>query len=107
MGKAERCLVWWCLRTRSDNTADSGSGGSRQLFVTLRSSILPAKQKVDILDSYFEVQIGRDIAILGSVTPRIRLKELEVSKLHATAYWDVQERNGMWSIWVLNTALGS
>ena len=57
-------------------------------FVALRSSILPAKQKVAILDSYFEVQIGRDIAILGSVTPRIRLKELEVSKLHATAYWD-------------------
>ena len=57
-------------------------------FVTLRSSILPAKQKVAILDSYFEVQIGRDTAILGSVTPRIRLKELEVSKLHATAYWD-------------------
>jgi pSer/pThr/pTyr-binding forkhead associated (FHA) protein len=57
-------------------------------FVALRSSILPAKQKVAILDSYFEVQIGRDTAILGSVTPRIRLKELEVSKLHATAYWD-------------------
>jgi len=34
------------------------------------------------------VQIGRDAAILGSVTPRIRLKELEVSKFHATAYWD-------------------
>ena len=57
-------------------------------FVVLRSSILPAKQKVAILDSYFEVQIGRDTAILGSATPRIRLKELEVSKFHATAYWD-------------------
>lgn len=57
-------------------------------FVTLRSSILPSKQRVAILDSYSEVQIGRDAAILGSVTPKIRLKELEVSKLHATAYWD-------------------
>ncbi|KAF8807017.1 hypothetical protein BYT27DRAFT_7233720 [Phlegmacium glaucopus] len=57
-------------------------------FVALHSSILPPKQKVAIVDSYFEVQIGRDAAISGSVTPRIRLKELEVSKLHATAYWD-------------------
>lgn len=57
-------------------------------FVVLRSSILPSKQKVAVLDSYSEVQIGRDAAVLGSVTPRIRLKELEVSKLHATAYWD-------------------
>ena len=70
--------------------ASSKSAHGRPVFrfVALRSSILPAKQKVAILDSYFEVQIGRDTAILGSVTPRIRLKELEVSKLHATAYWD-------------------
>ena len=65
-------------------------------FVALRSSILPVKQKVAILDSYFEVQIGRDTAILGSVTPRIRLKELEVSKLHATAYWDGARKE--WSV---------
>jgi pSer/pThr/pTyr-binding forkhead associated (FHA) protein len=70
--------------------ASSKSAHGRPVFrfVTLRSSILPSKQKVAILDSYFEVQIGRDAAIPGSVTPRIRLKELEVSKLHATAYWD-------------------
>ena len=70
--------------------ASSKSAHGRPVFrfVALRSSILPAKQKVAILDSYFEVQIGRDTAILGSATPRIRLKELEVSKLHATAYWD-------------------
>jgi len=57
-------------------------------FVVLHSSILPSKQKVAIVDSYSEMQIGRDAAVLGSLTPRIRLKELEVSKLHATAYWD-------------------
>ena len=70
--------------------ASSKSAHGRPVFrfVALRSPILPAKQKVAILDSYFEVQIGRDAAVLGSVTPRIRLKELEVSKLHATAYWD-------------------
>ena len=70
--------------------ASSKSAHGRPVFrfVALHSSILPTKQKVAILDSYFEVQIGRDTAIQGSVTPRIRLKELEVSKLHATAYWD-------------------
>ena len=79
-------------------------------FVALRSSILPAKQKVAILDSYFEVQIGRDTAILGSVTPRIRLKELEVSKLHATAYWDgarkewnVVDMGSKHGTWLLHT----
>ena len=72
----------------SPGSSKSAHGRPVFRFVALRSSILPAKQKVAILDSYFEVQIGRDTAILGSVTPRIRLKELEVSKLHATAYWD-------------------
>ena len=57
-------------------------------FVALHSSILPSKHKIAILDSYSEVQIGRDAVISGSVIPRIRLKELEVSKLHATVYWD-------------------
>ena len=72
----------------SPGSSKSAHGRPVFRFVALHSSILPAKQKVAILDSYFEVQIGRDSAILGSVTPRIRLKELEVSKLHATAYWD-------------------
>jgi pSer/pThr/pTyr-binding forkhead associated (FHA) protein len=72
----------------SPQASKSAHGRPVFRFVAIRSSILPAKQKVAILDSYLEVQIGRDTAILGSVTPRIRLKELEVSKLHATAYWD-------------------
>jgi pSer/pThr/pTyr-binding forkhead associated (FHA) protein len=57
-------------------------------FVVLRSSILPKKQKIAVVDAYPEVQIGRDIQPEGSTTPRIRLKEMEVSKFHATAYWD-------------------
>ena len=66
-------------------------------FVVLQSSILPSKHKVAVVDSYSEVQIGRDAAILGSsATPRIRLKELEVSKLHATAYWDCARKE--WSV---------
>ncbi|CAA7267136.1 unnamed protein product [Cyclocybe aegerita] len=57
-------------------------------LVVWRSSILPAKHKVAVLDGYAEVQLGRDLQPEGSGTPRIRLKEMEVSKLHATTYWD-------------------
>lgn len=57
-------------------------------LVILRSSILSPKHKLAIIDSYAELQFGRDIAPSGTDIPRIRLKEMEVSKLHATAYWD-------------------
>lgn len=65
-------------------------------LVVGRSSILPAIHKIAMLDSYREVQFGRDIATSGSTTPRVRLKEMEVSKLHATAYWDGAKKE--WSI---------
>jgi pSer/pThr/pTyr-binding forkhead associated (FHA) protein len=57
-------------------------------LVVLRSSILPNKQKIAVIDSYHEAQLGRDLQAEGSVTPRVRLKEMEVSKFHATVYWD-------------------
>ena len=57
-------------------------------LIVLHSSILSSTQKLAIIDGYSEVQFGRDIAPAGSMTPKIRLKEMEVSKLHATAYWD-------------------
>ncbi|KAL4247207.1 Angiogenic factor with G patch and FHA domains 1 [Abortiporus biennis] len=53
-----------------------------------KSSILPSKHTLAILDGYSEVQIGRDVVPPGSDTPRLRLKEMEVSKLHATVFWD-------------------
>lgn len=49
-----------------------------------------------MLDGYTEVQIGRDAAPSSSETPRIRLKEMEVSKLHATIYWDLERRE--WAV---------
>lgn len=52
------------------------------------TSILPRIQRLAVIEGYPEVQIGRDAASPGTVTPRIRLKEMEVSKLHATIYWD-------------------
>ncbi|KAJ7475787.1 hypothetical protein FB451DRAFT_1244753 [Mycena latifolia] len=69
-------------------TSDVGSSNRPSLrLLVLRTSVLPAKQTLAITDGYTELQIGRDSAPSEN-TPRIRLKEMEVSKLHATAYWD-------------------
>ncbi|KAI0360136.1 hypothetical protein OH77DRAFT_1394190 [Trametes cingulata] len=53
-----------------------------------RSTLLRTQGKLALLDGYPEIQIGRDAAPPGSDIPKIRLKEMEVSKLHATIYWD-------------------
>lgn len=66
-----------------------------RLLVT-QTSILPRKQKLVIADDYAELQFGRDVAAARSETPRIRLKEMEVSKLHATIYWDKERES--WGI---------
>ncbi|KAJ7593071.1 hypothetical protein C8J56DRAFT_930306 [Mycena floridula] len=55
-------------------------------LVVSQTSILPSKHKVVAVDNYSEMQFGRDPATGG--TPRVRLKEMQVSKLHATVYWD-------------------
>ena len=57
-------------------------------LIVWATSILPEAQRLAVIEGYREVQIGRDVAPPGAVTPRIRLKEMEVSKLHATIYWD-------------------
>lgn len=63
------------------------SSSSLRLLVR-QSSILPRTQTLAVLDGYSEVQIGRDAPPVGETTPRLRLKEMEVSKMHATVYWD-------------------
>ena len=87
----------WHGEVETDLNAESGAtsrsvvrdGSQRVLrLVVLRSSILPSKQRVAVIDSYHEAQLGRDVQPAGSMTPRVRLKEMEVSKLHATIYWD-------------------
>ena len=60
------------------------------------TSILRKKQRIALVDGYTQIEIGRDIATVGSNIPRIRLKEMEVSKLHTTIYWD-QDRM-QWSV---------
>ncbi|KAL5634468.1 hypothetical protein ACGC1H_002505 [Rhizoctonia solani] len=52
-------------------------------LTVLSSSVLPRKA-VALIDSFDEVSIGRD----RCATPRLRLKELAVSKYHANIYWD-------------------
>lgn len=48
------------------------------------------KRRLAVLDGYSEVQFGRDAPPVGVNTPRIRLKDMEVSKLHATLFWDAE-----------------
>ncbi|KIP12158.1 hypothetical protein PHLGIDRAFT_98529 [Phlebiopsis gigantea 11061_1 CR5-6] len=53
-------------------------------------------QQLAIIDGYTQVQFGRDAAPPSTDTPRIRLKEMEVSKLHATVYWDAAKKS--WAV---------
>lgn len=46
--------------------------------------------RLAVIDGYSEVQFGRDPSPPGVSTPRIRLKDMEVSKLHATLFWDAE-----------------
>ncbi|KAF7312333.1 hypothetical protein MIND_00246400 [Mycena indigotica] len=55
-------------------------------LVILRTSVLPPKQTLVNPDRHIELQFGRD-ASHSNDTPRVRLKEMAVSKLHATIYW--------------------
>jgi hypothetical protein len=61
-------------------------------LVAVNSAILPSKHKVAILSGYPEVQFGRDKPASGAIIPRVRLREMEVSKIHATAYWNGAEK---------------
>ncbi|OCH95480.1 hypothetical protein OBBRIDRAFT_788364 [Obba rivulosa] len=61
-----------------------------------QSPVLPKKQSIAVVDGYTEIQIGRDVAPPGSDTPRIRIKEMAVSKFHATIYWDMELRE--WAV---------
>jgi len=65
-------------------------------LLVFQSAILHKHLQIAVLDAYGEVQFGRDRAPDASETPRIRLKEMEVSKLHATAYWDKERRE--WAV---------
>ncbi|KAK0500515.1 hypothetical protein EDD18DRAFT_1150358 [Armillaria luteobubalina] len=44
--------------------------------------------RIVLVDGHSEVQFGRDALPSGSSTPKVRIKTMEVSKFHATVYWD-------------------
>jgi hypothetical protein len=57
-------------------------------LVIQEGRFIAKKCRLAVIDGYSEVQIGRDASPPGASTPRIRLKDMEVSKLHATLFWD-------------------
>ena len=78
---------------------DSEDDSERWLPLRLRvlqTAILHKHLSLAVLDAYAETQFGRDVATPGSDTPRIRLKEMPVSKLHATVFWDKARRE--WAV---------
>lgn len=60
------------------------------------NAVMSRSHQLAITDGYTQIQFGRDVAPPGTDVPRIRLKEMEVSKLHATVYWD--EDRKLWAI---------
>ncbi|KAF9046920.1 hypothetical protein BDZ89DRAFT_1058390 [Hymenopellis radicata] len=64
-------------------------------FVVDRPSSVTGSGRIALVDGYDEVQIGRDVSP-NNQTPRIRIKTMEVSKFHATVYWDSQQKE--WAI---------
>ena len=69
--------------------------GSSLRLIVQSSSVLPRLRRVAVLDGHNEVEVGRDLAVSGK-TPRIRLKDMAVSKHHATVF-RVRENNE-WAI---------
>jgi pSer/pThr/pTyr-binding forkhead associated (FHA) protein len=59
-------------------------------LVIQESRFISKKCRLAVIDGYSEVQFGRDASPPGVSTPRIRLKDMEVSKLHATLFWDAE-----------------
>ncbi|KAK0485165.1 hypothetical protein IW261DRAFT_1461007 [Armillaria novae-zelandiae] len=57
-------------------------------LVVDKPSALLGPGRIVSVDGYSEVQFGRDALPPGSSTPKVRIKTMEVSKFHATVYWD-------------------
>ncbi|TFY76608.1 hypothetical protein EWM64_g7403 [Hericium alpestre] len=65
-------------------------------LIVHKTGILSSRWRLAIFDGHTEVQFGRDAAPPGTETPRVRLKEMEVSKVHATVFWDADRRE--WAV---------
>ena len=58
----------------------------RLLILRTSPRVISSRSSIALLDGYPLVELGRDAPLPGSPTPRIRLKEMEVSKLHASLF---------------------
>ena len=83
------------FHTHSESTTPSHDFPICRLVIQ-ESRFISHKQRLAVIDGYSEVQFGRDAAPPGVSTPRIRLKDMEVSKLHATLFWDAERRE--WAV---------
>jgi len=73
-------------------------------LVVTQSLILPRKQRVAVFDGHPEVSIGRDISP-DPTAPRLRLKEMGVSKFHASFFFNFSSRT--WSLVDLGSVHGT
>ncbi|KIK63146.1 hypothetical protein GYMLUDRAFT_57884 [Collybiopsis luxurians FD-317 M1] len=80
--------------SHSGRERNSGSPKTLLRLLVLKSRALP-ESRIAVIDVYSQVQLGRDNPVSENI-PRIRLKEMEVSKLHATIYWD--EASNTWGV---------
>ena len=90
-----------CSPPRAGPSSSTTSSNSKSIptlrLLVLRTDVLPREHNLAVLDGYEQIQLGRDAPAPGnSATPKVRLKELEVSKLHATLFWDNIRRE--WAI---------
>ncbi|KIY72371.1 hypothetical protein CYLTODRAFT_434766 [Cylindrobasidium torrendii FP15055 ss-10] len=77
-----------------DSTPPKTTGSARVARFVARTRV--GHGRIALVDEHDEVQFGRDALPQGTTTPRIRIKTLEVSKHHATVYWDAEGQH--WAI---------
>lgn len=92
-----------CTLSRSTFTPTDIHIPNLRLLVS-RSQILPKHFNLAVVDGYTTLHIGRDAGTDES-TPRIRLREMEVSKHHATIFWDKQRKE--WAVVDMGSKHGS
>jgi len=78
------------FRTNPDSSSSPANGLPICRLVIQEGRFVSGNRRLAVIDGYSEVQFGRDAPPPGVTTPRVRLRDMEVSKLHATLFWDAQ-----------------
>ena len=82
--------------TRSESAHSNDFPICRLVVQRGHRRFLPHNHRLAVVDGYSQVQFGRDAAPHGVSTPRVRLRDMEVSKLHATLFWDSERHE--WAV---------